>query len=205
MVCLRYRLPAGEGKKMNTNSVVSIEQIEELFAQRKSGRISRDHLQRLLENPDSFNPNVSRWARSFWSVEADYDQGLEAMIKAGRYDRKNDDITPKNFPLKYQGKRVVPNLELAQFDEMIKGTEAVKQLESLGYECADIGLLLAFGAAYPNEQRRRPIVALASQWRDSDGRVRVPCLDSDGSDRRLSLRWLESDFYPRCQFLVSHK
>lgn len=133
-------------------------------------------------------------------VTVDYSQPLEEMIAAGRYGRVNSNITEENFPIKGSGK-VDLNLELVCFNKYISSNEAIAELKKLGMRPATLPELLAFDEKYLEEQRKYPILALGSVWRDWDGR-NAPCL-WDGSDgRRLRLYWIEVVWGGDCRFLV---
>lgn len=117
----------------------------------------------------------------------DYDQTLEQMIVAGRYDWKNDDITAKRFPIEGKG-TVEFEAVLFHFDKDISSETAKKQIEEAGYEVGKIEHILSFGANYPEEQRKFPIVGLGSVgevYGDRD----VPYLRGFDSGRYLNLGW----------------
>ncbi len=117
----------------------------------------------------------------------DYGQTLEQMIVAGRYDWKDDDITVKRFPIEGKG-AVEFEAVLFHFDKDVSSENAKKQIEEAGYEVGKIEHVLSFGANYPEEQRKFPIVGLGSVG-EVDGRCRVPCLGRGGSGRHLFLGW----------------
>ena len=62
--------------------------------------------------------------------------------------------------------------------------QIIKEAEHIGLFPAQIEHLLAFGAKYPMEQRRGPIVAFGSQIA-VNGLWHVPCLDSVVQERRI--------------------
>src|SRR3989344_5207919 len=79
-------------------------------------------------------------------------------------------LTEENFPDKGSGvvKLVV---RLVYFDEMMSRQEllvAVANLKAKGFRPLTTREILAFGAAYKNEQKMYPIVALGSDWVDED-------------------------------------
>lgn len=182
---------------------VTLDQVHKFHDEIRAGRITRDSLQLFLENPNRFREDLGRWGQ-YYGVEVDNGLTLEQMVAAAKFDGYvNQDY--KNFKLTHKGKRVVSNLELASFDETVTGLVAAKRLEADGYVLEDIGALLAFAVKYPNEQRKRPIVALGSPWQDRGVGVLVPYLCFGGSARGLRLGWLGHDFHPDCLFLVSRK
>ncbi|MFA6315368.1 MAG: hypothetical protein WC648_03335 [Candidatus Paceibacterota bacterium] len=133
----------------------------------------------------------------------DYGQTLEQMIVAGRYDWKNDDITVSRFPIEGKG-TVEFEAVLFHFDKDISSEDAKKQIEEAGYEVGKIEHVLSFGANYPEEQRKFPIVGLGSVG-EVGGRRYVPDLYGDGSDRDLNLGWWDSDWDADCRFLGVRK
>lgn len=182
---------------------VTIEQLHKLHDEIRAGRVNCANFQSFLENPNRFCGDLGRWGQ-YYPVEIDYSRDVDNLVKANRFDWKNGDVNTKNFPFQHKGKNAV-KLELASFDETVTGEEAAKRLQADGYTLEDIGALLTFGLKYPDEQRKRPIVALGSRWQDRVGDVRVPCLAGVGSARSLHLYRFVSVFGPGCRFLVSRK
>ena len=118
---------------------------------------------------------VAPAAASTFKVIVDYDKSLKDMISAGKYDQIGSDVTEKHFPISGNGKAEV-NLELVRLNKRISSKDAIVELKKLGTRPATLPELLAFGVAYPEEQRKLPIVALGSVWQDWDGDRCVPCL-----------------------------
>jgi hypothetical protein len=186
----------GEGKmdRITTN------QIAELLAQDKVGRVTRELLQAFLQNPQSINGQLS----SKFTVSVDYGKTVEEMVAAGRYDWHNDNITTKNFPVSGTGV-VTVDLELVHLNKAVSSEEVLAHLEANGLRPATIEELLAFGAIYPEIQRKFPIVCLGSFWVDPSGIHVVPYLGKGGSNRRLNLLWFVSVWGDYCRFLAVRK
>lgn len=158
-----------------------------------------------------------------YPVSVDYTCTLVEMIKAGKYDWVNDNITEKNFPIhrpsvseaatgdggpyRVPGVQNNGNIELGlvHLNKVASEEEVLRHLEQLGLRPAKIEELLAFGEKYPDIQREFPIVALGSRWRASDGLWCVAFLGRAGDKRDLSLSWLHLAFRSDCRFLVSRK
>ncbi len=137
-------------------------------------------------------------------VSIDYGQSLADMIKAGKYDWKNDDITEKRFPLKGEGV-VERTLSLVHFNRIISSDDAMHDMMSENLkEPATIEDLLAFGAKYPKEQRKYPIIALGSSA-GVHGHLDVPSLGGLGSKRDLRLIWFDYEWAEDCRFLARNK
>ena len=148
--------------------------------------------------------NLVRGAVSAFTVTVDYGKRLSAMIKAGKYDWVNSDITEKNFPpTREEGVQPV-TLELIHFDRAISSEDALAELDTMGFRPANLEELLAFGAKYSEEQRKYPIVALGSVWRRLGDRY-VPILWDDSNGRRLRLRWFAGAWYSGYRFLAVRK
>ncbi len=133
----------------------------------------------------------------------DYGQTFEQMIAAGRYDWKNDDITAKRFPIEGEG-TVKFEAVLFHFNKDISSEDAKKQIEEAGYEVGKIEHILSFGANYPEEQRKFPVVGLGSVG-EVGGDRDVPDLHGDGSERGLDLHWWDLDWDAYCRFLGVRK
>ncbi|MBI2030537.1 hypothetical protein HYT05_02860 [Candidatus Kaiserbacteria bacterium] len=142
------------------------------------------------------NPGIFR-------LTVDYTQTLEQMIAAGRYDWKNSDITAERFSLVGDG--VVDfEIKLFHFKRSISSEDADEAIKNDGWESAKIEHLLAFGAKYPEEQRKFPIVGLGSSAQVSGGRY-VPCLYGGDSLRCLDLAWWGGGWAGYYRFLAVRK
>ncbi|MFA6463543.1 MAG: hypothetical protein WCV55_00900 [Candidatus Paceibacterota bacterium] len=133
----------------------------------------------------------------------DYTKSLEEMVVAGLYDWKNDNLDAKRFPVKGTGTTEV-EAKIFHFNRNISSEDAKRLIEEAGYEVAKTEHLLAFGAKYPDEQRKFPIVALGSAH-EVVGDRRVPCLDGDVSRRGLYLHWWDFGWNSDCRFLAVRK
>ena len=134
----------------------------------------------------------------------DHSRSLEDLIKAGNYDWFNDDITAKRFPITGTG---IEELEFDLFhpNRSILSENAITEMEKSDdperpWMPAEIAHLLVFGEAFPDLQRKFPIIALGSVAK-VDGARRVPCLRKVGSGRRLDLYWFASGWPGYYRFL----
>lgn len=137
-------------------------------------------------------------------VTVDYSKSLAEMVASGHYDWKNSDIVAEHFPTTQKGVNEV-KLELVHLDKNASTDEVLRYLDEHGYRPATLLELLAFGAKYPDEQKKYPVVALGSVWRSSGGDRYVACLDCYGAERHLSLSWCGDDWHGRCRFLAVRK
>ncbi len=137
------------------------------------------------------------------ALTIDYSRTLQEMINAGNYGWTNSNITEKHFPLptELNGKNVPVSTKLFHFNRSISSTDATSEMDKAGYRPATLAELLALGEVNPELQKKFPIVALGSVWRDaSDGRD-VPVLDFDGNRRKLYLVWFDDGWPDDCRFL----
>ena len=140
-------------------------------------------------------------------LEVNYDLSLEEMVAAGHYDWKNGDINAKRFPL--AGKGVLwYEARYFHFDRNISSEAANKAImeEDVAnpWMSAPIEHLLTFGARFPEEQRKHPIVGLGSSARVRGYRD-VPCLCEYDSRHELNLGWWDGGWAPDCRFLAVRK
>jgi len=155
-------------------------------------RIDREEFRKMIGLP----PLVLR-------ITVDYSLTLEQMIALGQYDWKNDDITAKNFPVNGEGKKEI-TVELVKYESGMSSEAILADLDKNGLRPATHEELLAFGAAFPELQRKFPIVALGSVA-SIFGDRRVAFLDRYDSERDLRLRWFDGGWYARCRFLAVRK
>ena len=126
----------------------------------------------------------------------DFGQSLKAMIAAGNYDWKNDAITTNRFPVKGTGIKKFRNKPF-HFNRYISSEDVVAAMKQAGFEPATHVHGIAFGAAFPDEQRKYPIACLGSSAQ-ADGNRGVVDLIGGGAERYLSLRgWVDGwgDFW----------
>lgn len=144
-------------------------------------------------------------------LTVDYGQPLEAMIAAGKYDWKNDDITAKRFPLiakESNGGIVEVEACLFHFNRVIESKYAIKAIEAADkdnpWTAGQIEHVLAFGAFFPEEQRKFPVIGLGSVAGILGGRS-VPGLWEGGTGRGLGLDWWGGGWRDGCRFLAVRK
>ena len=134
-------------------------------------------------------------------LPVDYNMSLDQMIAAGKYDWKNSDLNAKNFPITGEGIQEF-ELELVHPNCNISSENATKEMEKDSdpenpWFAAKTEHLLAFGAAFPELQRKFPIVALGSVA-EIPGGLRVPCLHGDDSQRFLYHLCCSGDVFASC-------
>ncbi len=134
-----------------------------------------------------------RNAGNLFRLVVDYNQSLAEMIVRGKYDWVNFDISEKHFPVARRGTDEL-ELQLVHLNRAVSSDEVLRELEKLGLRPATLPELLAFGAAYKEEQRKYPIVALGSVWLGGFGRRDVAYLCGGASERYLDLDWFGHDW-----------
>jgi hypothetical protein len=137
-------------------------------------------------------------------LSVDYGMTMEQMITAGNYDYRNDSLNAENFPIKGEGIQYF-EFELIHPNCSISSENAISEMEKDSdpanpWFAAQTEHLLAFGAAFPEIQRKFPTIALGSVA-GVDGRRRVPYLRESGSGRGLDLDWFEGDWHSGCRVL----
>ncbi len=154
-----------------------------------------NNLRRSLDFLNGLAPTELKLGDSF-PITIDYTQSLAEMIKSGKYDWSNSDITEKRFPVKGES-QVELSGELVHLNRYLSSEEVIKEIERRAMRPAKIEELLGFGAKYPEEQRKYPIIALGSVAEVGGFRY-VPFLGRHNSERYLRLTWwgsVWSDFY----------
>jgi hypothetical protein len=140
-------------------------------------------------------------------ITVDHRMSLEGMIGAGKYDWKNDYITPTKFPV--QGEGVVEfDTKIFHFDRYISSKEAFAVFEADDrrnpWQPAKIESLLAYGAKNPEEQRNGPIIGLGSVAKVSGNPI-VPRLNGRNAARVLDIYWWSGGWIGNYRVLAVRK
>jgi hypothetical protein len=104
------------------------------------------------------------------------------MIEVRSY---NPDITAERFPVDGTGKKMF-RTKLFHFDRYISSEEVVAAIKDENFTPGNHVHGFAFGAAFPEQQRKHPIACLGSSAQVLGGRV-VVYLDRVGDKRGLRL------------------
>ena len=141
--------------------------------------------------------------------QVEVDCNVDRMVMAGKYVRRSVQITHKNFFVAGCKSDQV-DLRLVSLDHMINTEQALGELYQRGFRPATLLELLAFGISFPELQRKSPIVALGTQWRNPDsGETNTPIL-TEFYDNERGLALFKSDpvehgWHSFLQFLVVRK
>src|SRR3989344_3093633 len=120
-------------------------------------------------------------------ITIDYRLSLAEMIPVGRFDWTNDFITSAYFPITETDATDIV-VELVHFDRSISSETAVAEMAKRGLRPATLTELLAYGAAFPEDQRKFQIVALGIEALLGGSRI-VSCIGggNTGGDRGFPL------------------
>jgi len=142
--------------------------------------------------------------RDTFPVAVNYDLSVEEAIQAGDYQAVHSEITSKNFPSTRRGQAEM-EIMLVRFDHRMTSADVVRELEGEGLRAAELPEFLAFGAKYPDVQRKFSVVGLGSVWQDRKGYRNVPCLYTASEGRYLDLHWWDDGWYSYSRFAAIRK
>jgi hypothetical protein len=127
------------------------------------------------------------------------EQRLRHMIEAGGYDWPNAYITPRLFAVEGTGEKKFRS-KLFAFGRFISPEAVAVEMKKENFTPGDHVHGLAFGATFPEEQRKHPIACLGSSAHLCGGRHAV-CLDGSDAERYLFLYGWEDDWGDDWRFL----
>lgn len=142
--------------------------------------------------------------REVYPIQVNYDLPLRDAIDAGDYQAVNASITGDNFPQARHGHASL-EIFLMRFVGRMTSEEVINALSKEDLRPADLPEFLAFGAAYPQEQRRFSIICLGSVWQDKKHYRNVPCLYEASEARSLDLHWWDDGWYSYSRFAAVRK
>jgi len=142
--------------------------------------------------------------RDTFPVAVNYDLSVEEAIQAGDYQAVHSEITSKNFPSTRKGQAEL-EIMLVRFDNRMTSEGVVRELDEEGLRAAALPEFLAFGAKYPDVQRKFSVVGLGSVWQDRKGYRNVPCLYTASEGRYLDLHWWDDGWYSYSRFAAIRK
>ncbi|OGY67023.1 MAG: hypothetical protein A3B16_02790 [Candidatus Zambryskibacteria bacterium RIFCSPLOWO2_01_FULL_45_43] len=173
--------------------------LQDLIRQVRSGVRTKQQLVDFNEGRNPFEKKVA--SENGFPVRVNYDLSVESLVAQGKYDWKNDSINSKNFQTSRKGEATL-NLELVHFNQVLTSEEVIAELKKRGLRPAELHELLSFGVQYPEEQRRHPIVALASVCQSWSGCRFVPYLWVVDNERRLYFDYFDDRWYENYRFLA---
>lgn len=141
-----------------------------------------------------------------YPITVDHSKTLDEMIEVGGYDFVSSLIRSDCFPIEASG-QIQLDIELLDYSIPMRcDDDIIKNMERRGLRPATLPELLAFGAAYPEMQKRFIIVALGSTWRALHADARhIPCLFGMDGKREVRLRHWNFDWEENCRFAAVRK
>jgi len=158
----------------------------------------------LLDKFADVMAEAARKPRDTFPVTVNYDLSVEEAINAGSFQAVHADINAKNFPSTRKGEAAL-DIVLVRFEHRMKSEEVLQDLDKEGLRAAELPELLAFGAKYPDVQRKFSVVGLGSVWQDRKGYRNVPCLYEASEGRYLDLHWWDDGWYSYSRFAAIGK
>jgi hypothetical protein len=153
----------------------------------------------LLEKFADVMADAARKPRDLYPVLVNYELPVKDAIDLGDYQAVHTEIMASNFPSMKSGQAEV-NIVLVRFAHRMKSEDVVCELEKEGLRAVELPEFLAFGAKYPDVQRRFSIACLGSVWCDRKGYRNVPCLYEASEGRYLDLHWWDDGWYTYTRF-----
>lgn len=169
----------------------------------KAGNLSEAERKALKSLLDGFDDQPQLPFPSYM-VTVNYNKTVNQLVKDGKYDWSNSDISDSHFPLNKKGEEQV-EIFIVSIDHRMSDPEVTQFINSLGLQDVNVKEELSLGVQFPDLQRKDPIVGRGSTWRDSDGDVYVPCLYGSESCRGLNLFDLGGGWDSAWQFACKRK
>jgi hypothetical protein len=198
-----------EGELQMTKDVSAI--LQSLLEKVKKRGYSDDEILRVAAQGDTLldkfadvMAEAARKPRDVFPVTVNYDLSVEEAIKAGDYQAVHSEITAMNFPSTRSGQADV-EIVLIRYDRRMASEDVVRELDREGLRAAELPEFLAFGATYPDVQRKFSVAGLGSVWQDRKGYRNVPCLYEASEGRYLDLHWWDDGWYTYTRFAATHK
>jgi len=138
-------------------------------------------------------------------ILVDETKSVEELVKDGKFDWSNDNITSQNFPKPASGQKSKRKVVLFHFNKNMSSEAVIAEMDKASCEPATIWDLLGLAAKEPDLQREFPIVALKSVWRHPDGNLSVPALYCYAGGRILYLDCFEFGWREDYRFLGRRK
>lgn len=171
------------------------------------------HLQRLIESNDpewlkEIGERVMRMRLVTMAARAVYAMPLFASLQT-QFNWTDPAFNKLDFaPIEQCRQAEVEERDMdfvyVHLDRDASTEEVLAEMEALGLRPATYMELLAFARAYPDEQRKFPIVALGSVA-VLDGGQHVACLGRGDADRGLYLFWFAGAWFGYFRFLAVRK
>ncbi len=150
------------------------------------------------EQEQRINNELSVFTINFY-LEVNYNLKIKQMVKRGKYNLVNRNITNKHFPPFFKNKKRW-EMKLILFRCWTSSLTALAVMNKLEVRPANALEILRFGEIHPNIQKEFPVVALGQIWLNNKT-CYVIMLDKYGYKRRLSLGCFDKDWITNTAFL----
>jgi hypothetical protein len=167
-------------------------------------RVAASQGDQLLDKFADVIAQSARKPQESYPVVVNYDLSVEEAVEAGNYQAVNADITHEHFSWKQKG-QIAAEIVLVRFEHRMTSQGVIDELENEGLRPAELPEILAFGAQYPEVQRKFSVVGLGSIWQDRKGSRNVPCLYEASEGRYLDLHWWDDGWYAYSRFAALRK
>jgi hypothetical protein len=135
----------------------------------------------------------------------DYSQPIEKLIVSGNYYRADPAVNNQNLPpIKYGRSRKLIG-KIYDFRQCLSKEEVIERLKKDGFRPGTASEAVCFGAEYPEEQKKRTIIAFGSIWRDEFNRPFVILLNFLNGKREINIESCTGQWGARCGFLAVRK
>ena len=101
--------------------------------------------------------------RDIYSVKTDFNQSLNEMVEAGKYDWVSKYILRGNISIEGEGVEESRFMLITSGKPWTSYDEAMEEIERQNLRPATFPELLSFGAQYPEFQRKYPITAIGTE------------------------------------------
>ncbi len=155
----------------------------------------------------SSNPVTSNQSSDRFSLDVEYagEETLRQLLKLGKYDWMNNDVSDKNFPQKKTGRESI-TLRLVNFERVVSTKDVLAELKQARLRPANPAEILVLGAKHPEIQQQFPIIALGQNWLLPNRDRMVVCLAWHSMLRRVHLLCqYRRDWPMHCRFAAVEK
>lgn len=154
----------------------SFEQIQKLLRSQLLSDLLNANIKSI--DRDTFRVVIGLKPLTSFPITIDYDLSMESLIEQGKYDIKNKDVNSENFKNTKRGKTNLI-IRLMRFNKKITLKKVFEEIDNQGFRPAESMELLAFGIKYPEEYKKRAVLALGNLWHFYKEIFYAPCLSYD--------------------------
>lgn len=133
---------------------------------------------------------------------ASQEEMFSGLLSEGKYNGVSPDVTFEHYRIEPCSGIWRVTCDLVHPNQSHRTEDALFQMGSLGLRRPRIEHCLAFGAKYPEEQRKHPIVIACAPWVYRFGHGFLPVLDVSAGHRELNLNSVEDGWIPYDRWLA---